>query len=332
MVAVSTGGAININGAIETYGHGDHSGAVSLSAAGTISVNGINTSNQNYEAGNIFISSGASGLPAVSLGAVDTSTGQTTAGYGGQSFFGANVAGSNGPSPVGNANISFTLASTYSGTVSASPYLFYNGNPSSITTDTTISVEPSLVVIFPGVYTTDIGSAVTPVAITLDLNGDSRTIVPVISSGNVYLSGFSANNAVGGSLAYQKNGYEVLLLSNGGTGIVLSGDVTAAHFTGGNDGNVSLAAFGSGGISQSAGTISGNSLLIYSTANSIGSSGNPVTTDIAPISAFTSGSGNVYVSATNPNVTIGGMAECRNDGDCGLRQYCKHKQHLWRYG
>ena len=50
VVAVSTGGAININGAIETYGHADHSGEVPA-AAGTISVNGINTSNQNYEAG-----------------------------------------------------------------------------------------------------------------------------------------------------------------------------------------------------------------------------------------------------------------------------------------
>ena len=80
--------------------------------------------------------------------------------------------------------------------------------------------------IYPGVYTA-IGTSITPVAVTLDLGGDSRTIVPVLSSGNMYLSGFSGNNSTGGAQSYHQNGYPIILVSSGSTGITLSGNVTS---------------------------------------------------------------------------------------------------------
>ena len=57
--------------------------------------------------------------------------------------------------------------------------------------------------------------------ITLNLGGDSRTIVPLVSSSIMYLSGYNASNTTGGTSSYQQNGYQTCLVSAGN--IVLSG-------------------------------------------------------------------------------------------------------------
>ena len=136
--------------------------------------------------------------------------------------------------------------------------------------------------IFPGVYTSDIGSSSVAVAITLDFGGDGRTLVPLITTGNMYLSGFTADNTVGGANTAQNNGYGVDLLSAGTTGIALSGSVTSNPFSGGTAGNVVMTALGSGSISQSAGSISGASLSFVTNLGNVGGVGQHLQTVTLP--------------------------------------------------
>jgi hypothetical protein len=259
----------------------------------------------NQPAGNLFISSGFSGGGAVNAGLLDTSSGSAVAGSAGRIYLGANVAGTNGTSPFGNADIDFTIGNAFSQSTTPDPFLFYNGSPSSITTNTTLTVTPTSVNIYPGVYTTDIGSSGTPVTITLDLGGDSRTIVPIMSLGDIYLSGFSGDNTVGGSLQYQKNGYGVYLTSGGNTGIVLSGNITSAPQSGGTTGAVSLVNLGPGGITQSAGSIAASTLTMLS-GGSIGSFANQIQTSSTNLRLASFD--NVYVNAAGAATVLNGVS------------------------
>src|SRR5262249_21621873 len=160
---------------------------------------------------------------------------------------GANVAGVNGLSATGNTAISFTRVSAYSANPTPNAYLFYNGNPSTINSDVTLTVTDTSVTIVPGLYSGSIGHLGPHVTITPDRGGDSRTIVLVLSANNIYLSGFVADNTSGGgALGYQNNGYRVLIGSGGLFGIDLAGDVTSIAVGGGTAGNAILTAFGAG--------------------------------------------------------------------------------------
>src|SRR5262249_43626277 len=64
-------------------------------------------------------------------------------------------------------------------------------------------------------------------------------------------------------------------------------------------GDVSLLSFGSGNISQSAGSISGNSLFLFSTSGNLGSGTNPINTNISNLSAFSGNS--IFLNGTGAN-------------------------------
>jgi fibronectin-binding autotransporter adhesin len=313
VVAVALNGPIVVGGNIVTTSTTGFSGSVSLTSSSKITVDGINTSNPTTtrHAGNIFVSSGSAGANInVSLGTIDTSSASATAGLVGQIFIGNNVNGTNAPSAVGTNNISFTLASVNATTPTPSPFLFFDGNPSTITTNTTLSIKPGTVSIFPGVYTTDIGSAGTPVTLTFDLNGDSRTIVPIVSTGNMFLNGINASNAVGGSLAYQNNGFEVVLATSGASGIVLSGEIFSRHTAGGSDGTVGIYGFNTAAITRTSAvgvdtTIGGSSLNLYSTNQNIGTSAARIAFSALSVNAFTSGSGDIFMFAGGTSATLG---------------------------
>lgn len=306
LLAVALGGNITVGGQIDTNSKDGPSGSVALVASGTITANGIKTASQNAIAGNVFVSSGASGAAAVSVGAIDTSSGSASANSAGNTFLGANVSGTNGISASGNTNISFTTASAFGTSATPSPYLFFNSNPTSITGNTTISVKyqasSSAVNVVPGFYTA-IGTSATPVSVTLDLGGDSRTIVPIVSAGNIFLSEFKGDN--NGAMPSQGDGYPVVLISNGTTGISLSGDVTSKHVIGvGVQGSESLYALGGGSILQSSGTIWGRNLAVYATGGSIGSSAKPIQANVIGLNSLVRD--DLFIT-TGTNVTIGSV-------------------------
>src|ERR1700733_5432170 len=112
--------------------------------------------------------------------------------------------------------------------------------------------------------------------------------------GGTFISGVTANNTVGGALAYQNNGFNVYLID--GTSIALSGNITANPFTGGTAGNINLTTLGTGNTSQSAGNISGHSLSLVSLSSigAVGAGKNIVTT--APTVTATAGAINEFSS------------------------------------
>ncbi len=191
---VSLQSNITIGGSVDTHSSGSNSvsGSVALMAADTITVSGINTaadaSDASSLAGNVFVSTGASSALAVSTGAIDTSA--AGGGTVGQIFLGANVSGTNGPGTASQGSGYAIQYSTASGT--PLPYLFYPSGEGSITS---ITVTPGFVNIRPGIYA-GVGTSNSPVAIILDLGGDSRTLVPIASSAGIYLSGFTTDSNV----------------------------------------------------------------------------------------------------------------------------------------
>src|SRR5262249_23679184 len=143
------------------------SGSVSLVAPGTISATSVRTDSGNIS-GNIFVSSGGSTDPVVSLGNINTSSGAGASGVLGQIVLGANVAVKNGFQSNRNATISVARVNVGNtpppDSVLATPqaYLFYNSGLSNTAPPTTISVTTSSVNIYPGGYAS-IGSAGSPV-------------------------------------------------------------------------------------------------------------------------------------------------------------------------
>lgn len=310
VIVVSPSGAININGFINTTSlepsvvnsPSTLSGSVALTAAGTISAYGINTSNGNLTAGNIFVSSGSNAASAVSVGRLDTSSGSSTAGTNGTIYLGANVGTfSKGFSASGNLNIAFSLVNSESGTKTTQAYLFSNLGQNQVISGSSFTISDNTTSgfnIYPGVYTT-IGASGSPTALTLSLGGDSRTIVPIVSTGDMYLNGLNANNTVGGSLQYQLNGYTAEVVSGGPIGITLSNNLTTNAQPNGTAGNVGLIAMGSGSVNSTAPTISGNSLALYSEGHSV-----TATTTISPISLFAGNAGSITISDTVSNANI----------------------------
>ena len=308
VIAMSLTSGITVNGSISTNSSSGVAGSVALAAAGNILVSNINTSS-NTAAGSIFVSSGSAAAGAVTVGTLDSSSSNNAANSAGSIFLGANTAGTNGPSATGNANISFALASNFSQSKTVNPYLFYNGASSTINASRTINVKysasPTDVDIFPGVYTGKIGSSGSPVTLTLDLGGNSRTLVPVISQDDVFLSGFTANNS--GAMVSQKNGYPVLVASNGATGISLSGNISTLHTSTGSDGLIYLYSLGNGGnTAQSGGSITGGTLNIFSprASTDLGSSGTPITATITDFNAVVGNGADLFLNATG-NLTTG---------------------------
>src|SRR5205823_5927999 len=118
------------------------------------------------------------------------------------------------------------------------PYLFFSNNA---TAPATISVQSGNVNINPGGYAT-IGASGSPVSVAINTGADSRTIVPILTTGDMYLIGFTANNtsAGGATNAYQNNGYAVFLVS--GANLGLGGSVTSSPVTGGTARNIVVSA------------------------------------------------------------------------------------------
>jgi hypothetical protein len=283
----------------------------SETGAGSITINGIDTfgaaalSGQGI-AGNIFVSGGASAAGIlVNVGAVDASA--SDLGTAGSIFLGANVSGTNGPAvadPTGA--ISFSLFNSQH--VSAqSPYFFYNTGPAVLPTVVNViyGAAPTDVNISPGVYGR-IGTSITPVNLTLNFDGDSRTLVPISSSGGIFLSSLTADNVVGGAQSFQQAGYDVTLI---GSGITLA-NITAAQAPGSSasEGAIFVASLGAG-IFQTNGSIAGSSLSLESVSASIGTSTKPIITS-APIVTATntgiSGSSSVFIVNTNINSSLVG--------------------------
>ncbi len=281
---ISLGGNIsighgNLNGwnsngsSIQAYstGSGAVSGSVAFEAFGTITTTSdiiTYASGSSSLAGNVFISSGATSGLAISTGNIDTSA--AASGTSGQIFLGANIAGINGSSSSSNANIAFSTSSSQSGAFTPDPFLFYHQDISFIATNTTLTVNSSSVTISPGIYT-GIGTSATPVALTLDLGADSRTLVPVASTGDIYLSGFTADNSGSGA---ENNGYNVSLISGGTNGITLSGNISSnpAPASGGTAGTISLTSLGTGSIVMQ----SADSIMLGTTPVSLTSTGGTI--------------------------------------------------------
>ena len=292
-VEVVAMGTLTFSGDIQTFSTGQdgRSGSVALVAAGHIGAQGVSTfaGGPSSMAGNVFLSSGSETL---SVNVIDTSA--DSGGTAGRIFLGA--AGSyshdpppNGPSSSSSSYISFSLVSSQVvGT--PIPFLFYKHSSYSITSDAALIVSPGSVNILPGIYL-DIGSSTLPVRLTLDLGGDSRTIVPVLGRRGIYLSGFTANNPGGG---VTDGGYAVSLVSGSEGGISLNGDVTSRPAGIGTPGGVSLFSLGLSPVNQLSGSISGNSLKIVATGGDIGSSGRDLLIDAHYLSFNTRG--NVYIS------------------------------------
>ena len=113
----------------------------------------------------------------LSVGAIDASA--SFGGVAGSIFLGANVTGTNGPAatdPTGA--MSFSLLNSQSVVATEYSFLFYSaGSPTAPSTISVVySSAPSSVTISPGVYSSISGQ------LTLALGGDSRTLVPLVSS------------------------------------------------------------------------------------------------------------------------------------------------------
>ena len=319
IVLISTNSGITVNGNINTnstnsYNYNSQAGSTSITAGGTINTGNINASS-DVSAGNIFISSGSTTNGAVTVGTLDTSASynNTQTNYSGNIFLGANSAGTNGPAANSTSSIIFAgLTNAYSNYTTANPYLFYNSSASSISGGaTTVSVQysasPSSVTIYPGGYSSDIGSAGSPSSLTLSM-GDSRTIAPIVSQGNIYLSGLTTNSSL----------VPVFLASAGNTGIVFGGNAGTAGGT-----NLTMFLLGAGStLSQSAGTLSANSLNMFavSPSSDLGSSAAPINVAANNINVVTGGSANAFFTMTGPgsltlnNVFVGGTFQLSTGG------------------
>src|SRR5690606_2342017 len=120
----------------------------------------------------------------------------------------------------------------------------------------------------------DIGASGNPVLITLDLNGDARTRVPLVSKGNLYLTGYNAVNPGGHPTTDPRSnhGYGVYLVSGGSNGLSLTSGVNTSGFlVGSRPGSIYLVSTGGGSLSQSGGVLGTASLTMLSTKGDIGS-------------------------------------------------------------
>lgn len=289
---VSTGRITVLNGGIDASATTSGAGKAvagdvfsSTSASGSSDIGFFNTSATggvgNKRDGNIF------------LGARNGNTGS----YGSFSLVGTTPA----------ANFFFNSAATVSGPTA------------------TISVKPGNINIVAGPYQT-IGTLATPVNLTLDFGGDSRLLVPLMTytattGEGIFVSGVNANNAtVGGTFAYENNGYDVHLLGYGlapgsmtQPGNKITGNITANPVLTGTAGDVEIFTFL--GMGQTSGTISGNSLTLTSLGGSNITASNPIRTDVPTLTARAFYVGtvpatrNVYIQSTrNGTVTLDGFS------------------------
>jgi len=300
---------ILLNGAIDTTAksNGGNTLAGSVGLTTGKSLNGglvvdmptINTSATNTGvtgasiAGDIFVSS-AGAIGTVTAPNLNSSSTGGSSQSPGQIYLGS-----------GTSNFNF---STSGGNTPAAKQ-FTSGTPIS-GSSATIKVTQTSINIVPGIYGS-IGSSGSPVNLTLDFGGDSRLLVPIVSNSNnggIFLSGLTATNTVGGTQAYQKNGYDAHFVNTGGAAdsIIISGNLTSTPFAGGVQGNIQLADL-TGSIVQTAGLITANHLTLSSNF-SIGTSGaypNPIqaiNTDAQSLTAV-GFSGNIGFFGRNVNIT-----------------------------
>lgn len=309
---VSTTGGVVVSQGIDASSTGTADvtgGSVSVVAAGPISVNGIFTNTAttagNAASGNIFISSGSAGNNSV--GTLDASS--VIGGTEGQVFLGANVAGTNGLSATSsavNGPITFNLYNPAGSLASGNPYLFFQASspvPSTITVQ--YSALPDSVNIAPGVYSS-IGSSASPASITFDAGNDPRTLLPLVSAGDTFLSNVS-------------NQVNDLIVVSGGQ-IRLSGNLDAGT------GNVVLAAAGTAGISQDAAaavtfTDTNTSLSAVGGDIVLGTITNPIALPFVSAATVNAGKvdlrllGDTVLGRSAGGMANGGLFKLTTDGD-----------------
>lgn len=300
--AVSTGGDA-LGGSV---------GMVAHTGSGlTLYTNGINASAQtsgagNAVAGDIFASSSEGFNNSVQVYSLNTTATGGTVNRNGNIFLGAR-----------NGSASSFAFSTVGST--PAPNQFFNNTPISGSSQT-ISVKPGNITIRAGVYDT-IGTQSNPVNLTLDFGGDSRLLVPLVTNSTsqgegIYVSGVNANNStVGGTLAYERNGYDVHLIgyslnlgSGGVPGNRISGSISANPATSGTAGDIEIFTFN--GIDQTSGTISGNSLTLTNLGSTAITAANAITTNVPTLTARTfnvsgipqGGLKNLYIEAVTTGV------------------------------
>jgi hypothetical protein len=319
LATVSVAGMINASAS--TTGGSAQGGPVAVVAAGAISTSGGISSFASASgvatAGNIFLSGGANSGTVLAAGALDASA--SAGGFAGSIFLGANVSGTNGPAASGTITegpITFNLTNSQA-LAAANPYLFFANAPSVPSTISVIySNTSSSVNINPGSYVS-IGSKASPALLTLDLGGDSRTLVPLVSSGSMFIGGLTANNIVGGSQPFQNNGYTVALISggaSGATGIDIEGNLTSSPaVASATSGSLNLTALNGASITQGAGLLVGQQLVLTTISGASGS-GNIGTTaqnvqsnsGTSPLALTVSANGNVFLE-NHGTVSLGSV-------------------------
>ncbi len=308
----SQGGLVNIVAADVIFTQGINTSASNATAASatggsvmlatvsgnTFITNSINTSATSgtglAQAGSIGIADGNGTVTITNLDA------HATTGVGGTAIAGdvfvnsgssftlpTSPQNSLGTIDVSASGSSATPGQLYLGATSKEPFTFSSSatanqfaNLSSITGPTAqINVLPGVggVTLTVGAYD-NIDTSGNPVNLTLNFGGDGRLLVPIICTGQIFLSGLTADNAGGGAV---NDGYGVHLISF--AGISISGDITSAPFGGGTQGNIQLVTT-QNSIMQSSGTISGNNLNLAS-FNGVGTTTNPIMTNATTVTA-----------------------------------------------
>lgn len=310
VIAVSTTNSISA-GNVTSFGGAAQAGSISMVAPGFVNVTSLSSYSPTI-AGNIFISAGSGSNNAVVAGTIDSSA--AVGGTAGNIYLGANVAGTNGTSATGNAFISFSKQSTYAANATPNPYLFYSTGALS-GSNVTLSVTPGSVTINPGGYGT-IGASGSPTNITLDLGGDSRTLVPIVVTGNAFIGDFTGDNAVGAAgPAYLQNGYLTMMTT--GANLTISGAVTAAPAAGGTAGDIFLYALNQivfDGASSVGSATGANSVSLYALNGTTATPGSNVSIttpgsifikgDIDVGSITTNGGSVSLIAGNTPNSTL----------------------------
>ncbi len=246
----------------------------------------------NAVAGDVFLSFGSSNsTPSPVI--IGTSASGGANNVAGQIFLGSNQTWT--VIPTGSTPVTFSGASdVYSGTITV------NSGGANISLNG-----------YSG-----IGTSASTVALQIDFGGDSRLLVPIVSTQGVFASSVVADNTVpGGTLPYQLNGYNLNLIDVG-SGIVLSGNTTSNPQAGGQIGNVAMYEFGAGqtigqtlNAGVSTGSISANNLTLVASL-AVGDTGvsgslsySPIATSASTLTAQTLLSGRSNNSFININPT-----------------------------
>jgi len=284
--SASSNGGNAMGGSVGMVGHQNGSGTVLTTDLNGGVQTGIDMSATTTGAGvavggALFASAGTGFANALFLGFVDSEASGGATNINGPLYMGA-LGGSGG-------SFNFTpIGST------PAPTTFFAANP--INDGETLTVASGNVTIQPGVYLT-IGTRTSPVSFTLDFNGDSRLLVPLVTNGNstgegIFVSGITANNtSAGGPLSYQNDGYDIHLISYGTNVSVgnpanrISGSITANPLPTFTAGDIFISTFS--GIEQTGGVITGNSLTLTNLSSSQISASSPIVANVPTMTVRT---------------------------------------------